>query len=165
MTNISELRDKFRAREKTVTLVADGPLLAEHERLSAELEAANNNAASSLAADPRVAELATAVKDCEQRISDATVSLRFRGLGRNAFRRLLADHASDDGAAFDKATFPQALVAACSLDPVMTVADVESLADLLSDGQFDSLFQAAWDACREVDGVPFNGLASILTRD
>ena len=86
------------------------------------------------------------------------------GIGRNAFRRLLSEHEAD-GELFDRDTFPGALIAACSLDPVLTVAEVTELGDLLTDGQWDELFSASWDACREVDDVPFSALASAVTRD
>jgi hypothetical protein len=163
MTTLNDLRAKFIAREKSVTLVSDGALLAEHEALAAQLAAAMAQTRTSLADGGGVHELAEQVTALEARIAASTVTIRLRGLGRNAFRRLLAEHESD-GEPFDKDTFPVALIAACSLDPVLTGTEAADLGDVLTDGQWDEVFSAAWDACREVDGVPFSVLASAATR-
>jgi hypothetical protein len=158
MTTLNELRAKFTAREKSVTLVTAGDLLAEHEALSAQLATAMSQTL------PGVRELAEQVTALESQIAASTVTIKVRGIGRNQFRRLMAEHKSD-GDPFDPDTFPPALVAACSLDPVMTVTDAVDLGDVLTFGQWDELFGAAWEACREVDGVPFSVLASAATRD
>jgi hypothetical protein len=161
MARFADVRAAFVAREKAVTLVADGGLLAEHEAAVAQLSRALGAARTSLADGSAVHELAEQVTNLEARIAASSVTFRFRGLGRTKFRALLAEHPGDDDAAFDRDTFPPALVAACSLDPVMSAADVRDLADAITDGQFDALFGACWDACREVDGVPFSVPASM----
>lgn len=162
-TTLAEMRAKFVAREKSVTLITDGGLLAEHEDLVAQLEAALVQERNSLADDGGVRDLAEQVQDLERRIAESRVTLRLRGIGRNQFRRLLDAHESD-GEPFNPETFPVALVAACSLDPVMSTGDVESLADFITPGQWDTVFTAAWEACREVDEVPFSVLASVTAR-
>ena len=163
----ADIRAAFVAREKRVDLVTDGALLAEHEALAEELATAMQQTRTSLADGSSVRDLAQRVEALESQLAESRVSFRLRGLGRNAFQRLLAEHrpADDDARVFNPDTFPQALIAACSLDPVMTVEDVAELGDVLTDGQFDELFDAAWNACREVDGVPFSPLASAVTRD
>lgn len=166
MIEIGDIRAKFAARHKSVTLIADGTLLERHEQAVAELEAAEKVAASSLGGNPQARALAEIVREVEEQLAASTVTFRFRGLGRNSFNRLLTEHPGEPGKPYNPDTFPIALIAACSLDPVMTVDEVTDLGDVINDGQFDALFGACWDACREVpDGVPFSGLASILTRD
>lgn len=161
--SLTDLQAKFRAREKSVVLLPDGGLLAEHESLTRLLEEETKRPRTSLADDGSVAkEIAAKVQDLEARIADSAVTIRVRGLGRNAFRRLLEKHKGEDSAWDDD--FPFALVAACSLDPVMTEDDARSLADILTDGQWDEVFDAAFSACREVDGIPFNVLASLTTQ-
>jgi len=164
--SVADIRAKFKAREKVVVIVADGGLLAEHERLSAELEqaVARGEQHASLAGNPSARDLAEQVRELEAAITAATVTFRVRGVGRNKFRRLLDEHPAPDGSGdvFDADTFPVALVAACSLNPPMTEAEVRDLADVLSDGQWGELFDAAFAACREVDEVPFSVLASAV---
>jgi hypothetical protein len=164
MTTLNELRAKFAAREKSVTLVTDGAALADHEALTAQLATAMAQTRTTLDDGTTVGELGERITALEATLAASTVTIRLRGIGRNQFRRLLAEYA-EDGEPFNKDTFPVALIAACSLDPVLTVADAESLGDVLTDGQWDDVFAAAWDACREVDGVPFSVLASAVTRD
>ena len=159
---LDEIRKAFVAREKSVVLVTDGGLLAEHEELSKELEKALAATRKSLADDGGVRGIAERIQALEAQIAEATVTFKLRGIGRNRFRRLIAEH-PDDKKAFDEETFPAALIAACSLDPVLTEAEAGELADILTDAQFDELFDAAWRACREVDGVPFSVLASVTT--
>jgi hypothetical protein len=163
-TTLNDLRAKFTVREKTVTLVADGALLAEHESLAEQLATAMAQTRTSLADGGDVHSLAERVTALEEQLAASTVTIRLRGIGRNAFRRLLTEHEAD-GQPFDKDTFPVALISACALDPKMTEAEARELGDILTDGQFDDVFEAAWEACREVDGVPFSALASAVTRD
>jgi hypothetical protein len=164
MTTLNELRAKFHAREKSITFVTAGDLLAEHEALSAQLADAMRKQRTTLDDGTTVKQCAERLTTLESDLAASTVTVKVRGIGRNAFRRLMAEHASD-GEPFNPDTFPPALVAACSLDPVMTPTEAADLGDVLTFGQWDELFGAAWDACREVDGVPFSVLASAVTRD
>jgi len=162
--SLADIRAKFVAREKSVTLVMDGGLLAEHEQLTSSLEKALQKARNSLADDGGVRALGEQIQAVEARLADATVTFKVRGIGRNQFRRLLADNPGKDGSGWDKEEFPVELIAACSLDPVMTREEVIGLGDILSDGQWEELFDAAFAACREVDGIPFNVAASVVTQ-
>jgi hypothetical protein len=164
MTTVNELRAKFTAREKSVTFVTAGDLLAEHEALSAQLADAMRKQRTTLDDGTTVQQCAERLTALESDLAASTVTVKVRSIGRNAFRRLMAEHASD-GEPFDPDMFPPALIAACSLDPVMTVDEVNGLGDVLTFAQWDELFGAAWEACSEVDGVPFSVLASAVTRD
>jgi hypothetical protein len=160
----ADLRARFAPREKSVTLVAGGDLLAEHDAAAQELATAMAQTRISLADGGSVQGLAERLADLETRIAASTVTIRVRGLSRNAFRRLLDAHPSEDAAPFDKVTFPPSLIAACAVDPPMTEVDANGLGEVLTDGQYDELFAAAWAACRDVDDVPFSVLASAVTR-
>lgn len=161
--SLADIRERFIAREKSVVLVMDGGLLAEHERLTEMLEAALATARTSLADDRGAPAIAAQIQGIEDRIAEQSITVRLRGIGRNRFRQLMRAHPPEEGdkGAFNLETFPVALVAACSLDPVLTVDEAEELSDLITDGQWDRVFDAAWSACVEADGVPFNALASV----
>jgi hypothetical protein len=160
---VADLLAGFSPREKVVTLLTGGNLLAEHESLSAQLAAAMAQTRTSLADGSSMQGLAEQIAELEERIGASAVTFRLRGLGRNEFRRLLESHPSD-GDPFDKDSFPPALITACAVDPPLTAADTQALGSVLTDGQYDELFAAAWAACREVDDVPFSALASAVTR-
>lgn len=160
--DFADLVGSVKRREKVVTIITSGDLLAEHDAAADELAKAMQQTRTSLAAGGSTQELAQRVSDLEAQIAEATVSLRLRALGRNEFRRLIEAHPSEDGP-FDVESFPPALIAACAVDPELSEAQAHALGDLLSDGQWEALFDAAWSVCREVpDGVPFNVLASSM---
>lgn len=106
-----------------------------------------------------VQELSTAeaagdvADELRQQVADATVTFTIRGLNRQAYRALEAKHPAPDGAAgWDVASFPEALVRACITDPVIDAGD--PLFDVLTPGQVEKLFEAAFLACNEVDDLP-----------
>ncbi len=145
---IADVLGAFKARERTVALPTDGALLAERDPLAERVQSARVLGGVDEAAAVRLAEI-------DAQLAETAVQFRLRGVGRNAFRRLMAEHPGADGDMWGDG-FPAALIAACSLDPVMTVTDVQALGDVLTDGQWSELFDAAFSACREVDGVPFS---------
>lgn len=163
MTDLAELRDKFKPREKVVTLLTGGDLLAEHEDLSRRLRGLLNRPSGD---ESEAREVAARIRAIEADLDATAMSFRFRGIGRNAFRRMLAEHppADDrDGLPFDPESMAPHLIAACSVEPRMTADEARDLADMLTDGSWDALWTAAFDCCREVSGVPFNALASMPT--
>lgn len=170
MADIEDILSRAKARETSVDVCLAGDLLAEHQHLVAELERAahehENRAARSLADENPAVPLAGRIRDLETQIADATVSFRFRALPRSKYRALEAAHPGRDGKAeaWNPDTFAPALIAACSVDPVMSDADVARLLDTLNAGQTEALFEGAWTACNEAPKVPFSAAASALTR-
>ena len=165
MTAFADVLAAFTPPERTLSLVTNGALRAEHARMAADLKARTEVASSSLAGDPSLVGLAREIRSVEARIKESALTFTIRGIGHNAFRRLLEAHEDESGARRFGPGFPAALIAACVSDPDLTEDQVEQLGGVLTDGQWDELFDAAWTACREVDGIPFNALASAMTRD
>ena len=66
--------------------------------------------------------------------------------------------------AFNVETFPDAMLAACSVEPEMSLTQVSELADALSNAQFSELFDTAWACNQKSLDVPFSALASRLLR-
>lgn len=164
MTQFADIKERFRAREKVVMVAMAGDLLAEHESLSEELDAALAATRTSLADGTSTQQLAERIAQLEADIEDSRVPFRFRGLGRNTYKTLERAHPDPDGGAWNVETFPAALVAACSLDPVMSAEQVAELVDMVTEGEFGRLFQAAFAACNDANDVPFNGRASMVTQ-
>lgn len=146
-----------------VILLGGGDLLGEHEAAAAELATAMAQTRTSLADGSGIQALARKVEDLEALIAATKVAIRVRGLPQNLFRALVSEHPAD-GEPFDRDTFPAALIAACVVDPPMTQQQAMELGTILTDGQFDQVFSAAWAACRDTDDVPFSALASAMTR-
>lgn len=91
-------------------------------------------------------------KTLEAQIEEATVAFTFQGLSRQDYRALEAQHPDEDGAGWNLDTFPEALVRACLVEPVVK-AD-EPLFAVLTSGQVERLFEAAFQSCNEVDDLP-----------
>jgi len=162
MARIDDIIGSAKLPEHTVRLCLDGDLAAEHERLSAELDALDEWAPGSLAdEDPRVA-LAGRIRDIEERMNERLTPFTFRAVGGPKYRELLAAHPGKDGDRFDPDTFPRALVAASAVDPQMTPADVDRLSQVLSNGQYEALFMGAFMVNEGPSKVPFSKRASDL---
>lgn len=130
---------------KTVSVVLDPDLAEEYEeaRRAADLAHArvqvrpedNEAAAQLLEAD-------AALQQLRQRMLDeqAVVMFRFRGVGRAAYEKLVDLHPATadqrmrakagglgDGLAWNPETLPPALVAACCVEPAMTLEQAQAL--------------------------------------
>lgn len=163
MTTAKDLLATARLRESTLRLVTRGDLLAEHEEAVADLERLTKAAVSVTDETAAAAEL---VQSLEADIEASTVTLRFRALSRSAYQALLTEHPGREGEdeVWNWQTFVPALIAACLIDPVMTVDEVVELLDLITEGQRDELFSAAYDVNQSVTRVPFSERASVVTR-
>ncbi|MFJ3201020.1 hypothetical protein [Streptomyces sp. NPDC086989] len=162
MPDISEILKKARRRQKSVFLCLAGDELAELERLEKELAGLGDAwAPGSLAeTDPRK-KLAEKVAAAREAVRASETEFRFEALGDRAWSDLIAAHPpKEKGNAFDPETFAPALIAACAIDPVMSVDQVKELFDVLNHAQRDVLWQGAFDVNTEATGIPFSLTAS-----
>ena len=151
--------------EHTVRLCLRGDLAAEHERLEAELAALSDWQASSIADEDPRRPLAEQVRAVEDEMAESTETFTFRALGRRKYRELMDAHPDPKGEGmFNADTFPQALVAASSIDPEMSVVDAERLFDVLNAGQVELLFMGAYVVNEGPTQVPFSKAASDALR-
>lgn len=162
MPDISEILKRAKRRQKSVSLCLAGDAVAELEGLEQQLAKLGDawQPDSLAATDPR-AKLAKQVHAARERVRASETEFRFQALGDREWSDLHAAHPSKEkGQAWDPETFPHALIAACSVDPVMTAEQVIELFELLNAGQRDALFQCAYDANVEATGIPFSLSAS-----
>ena len=130
----ASLAAQAQPRRKTVELCLRGDLVA-------DLESAEDHGDGA-----RVDELTKAVKD-------ATVVFTLAGLTRDKYRALEAQHPdAEGGAGWNVETFPEALVRASIVSPLVQPGD--PLFDVLTPAQVEKLFEAAFLACNEVDELP-----------
>lgn len=160
MPDISELLGGAKPREGGVPICLAGDLVGELERLHDELARVGEKwAPESMAdADPRL-ELVQRIEAVREDMRAASVTFRLRALGHRAFSNLVVAHPapqSDSGVAYDAATFLPALVAACCIEPVMTVEQVGQLLDVVNDGQARELYAAALAINEEPSPLPFS---------
>ncbi|GCD37936.1 hypothetical protein OEIGOIKO_05746 [Streptomyces chrestomyceticus JCM 4735] len=164
MPDISEIIKRARPRETTVTLYLAGDEAAEVERLEKELAGLSDTwQPDSLGAKSPGEKLAKQIAATRERLKKSAVEFRLRALGRLAWSDLVAAHPSKDKAqAWDPETFPQALLAACCVEPAMAPEQVAELFEVLNEGQRIELCQAAYDVNAEATSVPFSVSASSI---
>lgn len=137
--------------EQLVSVCVAGSMVAEHQRLEAELERAQAADVTDgrLGAVSQAPKLAKQISDLQARMREHTYTFRFRALTPKAWSDLVAKHPDPDGKRlFNIDTFPQAAIGACCVEPE-GMDDPERLGKLLevlSPAQQSDLFDGAWNA-------------------
>lgn len=150
----------------TVPLCVAGDLQAEWEDLERDLQDAVRSAGDSLAAGGAPRRIAEQMEALREKMRQHERTVKFRALSRRAYRDLVLQHPPRDDDAIDQAqmlnmdTFPVAVIAACAVEPVMTVEQVGQLEDRLTDWQFNELFAACMLVNRTEVSVPKSVTAS-----
>ena len=158
---VDELISEAKLPEQAVRVCLRGDLTREHDALVAELEQIADEDTLAGASAERVA-LAEAIREVEEQMAASVRVITVRAMGRRKFKELLDAHPPKEGQAgqFNPDTFPRELVAACAIEPRMTPTDADRLFDVLSTGQVEELFAAAWFVNQGATRVPFSKAAS-----
>ncbi|GAA3416226.1 hypothetical protein [Streptosporangium vulgare] len=166
---IADIIGQVKRPEKTVPICLAGDLQAEFEDLERDLAIARDKPAEGTLAggsNPIATTIAQQIVELRERMREHTTVFRFRGLPRKAWSDLVAECPPGDdakeGADVDWETFGVALVAACVVEPTMTVEDAGQLAEVLTQAQWDSLFAAAYSVNKRDVDVPFSYAASAV---
>jgi hypothetical protein len=169
MLNIDEIIAQAQRPEKTIALCLRGDLQARWEDLERQLNAIDRDSSDSdtLGGDSRAADLSAQMADVENEMKAHEVVFKFRGLSSKQYSDVLAQYTDEDKKSetndgIDWKSWPTALIAACAVDPVMTVEQAERLADTITHKQWDSLFACAFAVNRTDVSVPFSLSASAI---
>lgn len=162
MADMTDILARVKPIKTQVTICLDGDLVLRRDQIQERLDALAGWKSSSLSdTDPRTA-LLDDLAQVEQGMRDASQTFTFKSVGDKTSSDLLAAHPSpkdergNEKYSFDPATYPAALIAAASVDPVMTVEQVETLFDSLNLHQRNQLFNAAFAANNRGVDVPFS---------
>lgn len=173
--DFAALLSQARLPERTVPICLRGDLKAEHEQLNDQLELLEEKAVDSLAGNGG-AELAERIEALEEQMRANSYPFRLRALPRQdyrAFRAKFPPRTNDDGEitekrdeffGFDVDAGAELLLRASIVDPELDDAIWSTLADSLTDRQYDDLFMAAYLLNRGDIDVPFSRAASRLNR-
>jgi len=172
VTDADDLIKGVRLSEGSVPLCLRGDLLAAQTELERKLSEAHQlDQANSLASGGMARLIAEELEGVLSEITESTHLFRFRALPRPEFRELQEAHFPRPGNDLDAAvggnmeTLTAPLIQACCIDPAMTLEQVESLVDVLSDGQVMDLFGCAISLNRSrVDLPKFETASGILAR-
>lgn len=111
------------------------------------MDAAKLLAAKSL----REASIAVAVNS-----DGGTAELKFQALPRREYRVLLDEHPPDtEGADWNPDTFPPALIAACSLDPKLTLEQAGEMWEEWEAGEMGRVFMLCFQLNEHAAGLSF----------
>lgn len=162
MTSIDDIIASAKPREASVTICVAGDLAGQYEALARDLAEANEQARTSLADGGQAVAIAQQMEQLREQMKAAEVTFTFRAVGRRRWSDLLAEHPPRENQPerYNLATLPLAVVQASCVEPAMTADQAERLADALSDGAFNELFDAAWRANTDEGRVPFSQAAS-----
>lgn len=162
--------------EKVVPLCLDASLRAEWEKASADLAKVGQESTGRLTGNAEAGRLAEVVRDVEARMLAEVVRFRLRGLRRDVWAALVAEHPARDGVAEDRAygvntaTFFDAVMVDAVVDvtdnagePVeFAPADWQGLADEMTNGQYAEFVDALLELNKGATGVPFSRAAASL---
>jgi hypothetical protein len=167
MTDIEEILAGAKLPERTVPLCMRGDLQAEFEDLERKLAAAEAADDGTLAGNPLAREIAEQIEALRAQMSEHERTFRFRAKSAREYSDLIALHPPTDeqrqqGQDTNWDSFPAALIAACAVDPTMTVEQAEKLCGAISYAQWDALFSAAYALNRRAVDVPFSVTASAI---
>jgi hypothetical protein len=162
--------DEVETPEHSVTLCLKGKLVAEHERLSAQLAGMTADP-TNLAGDSPGRDLADRLVQLREEMLAHERAFSFQAVTPRGKWRVLrgkqpvrTEGIDEDAYADQFHAWLCDVVAASSLDPVMTGEQVRRLADRLSNGQWSKLSNAAWNVNEDDQGIPFSAAASVLSR-
>ncbi len=160
--NVREVIAAARPVTRSAVICLAGDLQAQFEALDRELRAEVAKPHATLADGGQRRDLAQQIEAVQAEMAEHEQAFTFRALSARAWSDLIADHPARPGKdeAFNAETFPDAMLAACSVDPEMTPDDVAALGDVLSNAQYSVLFEAAWSCNAARLDVPFSVLAS-----
>lgn len=173
MATFADIKSKAKLPERLVPLYL-GALQAEFEDLERRLEeerAKPKPASGTLVGDRSSGEevrLAEQIEELRQQMQADVTVFRLRALPKKRWSDLMAKHPPrpedrEEGNAYNMETAPISAVAACCVDPQMTIPEVEELVDeVLSQGQWDTLWSAAFYLNRRNFDVPSSAAASAI---
>jgi hypothetical protein len=163
MQNIDEILGQIKLPERIYPLCLRADLRGRWEELNRKLRHAEAEATSSLAGEDS-SGVAEQIRDLEEEMAAATVNLQLRALRSKAWSDLLAKHPPrkdhERDRAFNLDTFGSAMLAACSVDPIMSEDQAGHLIDSITQGQWDELTTVLWNLNNAGVDVPKSRLAS-----
>lgn len=156
--SFDELLASAKKPEAVVPLCLRTDLQAEWEQLDRELSA--HQAGGTLAASPDEVKLAKRIKELEDTMAESTLEVRFRGLGRKAWLKLVAENPPrrenqpDLIMGFNTETMFDSLIRESIVSPELSEDQLDTLLDAITSKQYDNLADAAWNLTRADKGGP-----------
>lgn len=159
----------YRAPRKSTRVTMRADLLAEHAQLKDDYQAAmrGDMAENRLPVAPAIRDRLAQLED---EIGESEFTFTFEALPRGEYVALVGEHPprpedTKGGLPFNADTFSPALIAACAVEPTMSIEDADRMLGKLSPGQFDKVWTAVVAVNLGDDAAPKSVLRSALEAD
>ncbi len=167
--SIEDVLGAIKVPVRSVSVCLNGDLRAEHDELTRELEQLRREKPTGLADGGPARRVAERIKAVEAQMRDSETTFKFRGLTKNGVRSLFArfpaPDPNPDNLRWNIHEGASTLLSESAVEPTMTVAQADQLADAVDDGVWTELVNAAWVASTGSTTVPFSVRASAMTSD
>lgn len=162
--SFDELRAARKARTKIVEVPLDEDVLAEIDRLERALSV-QRQLDDSENRPPKAPRMEKELADLKEQARQAAEEFTFQELPRPVYRKLLADHPSEDRSLrWDEDSFAPALLHACCTSHEFTVEQWSTLWDEWPSWVVYPMFAACYEVCEEPSRVPFGSSSTGATR-
>lgn len=158
--------DSYQPRTSTVAVGLDMTLVAEHQRLDSELRAALLESSPD---EKRCLDLARRIVALEADIEGSGKVFSLQAVSHEGWADLMREHPpTDEQLAKQKLldhnpdTFPPAAIAACAVEPALTVTQATRARKTLGNADFHTLWEAVLMLNREVAAAPKSQLAGVV---
>lgn len=181
--SISEKLAAAKRAQDTMTIYTPGPLRADWKRVKEEFDRIKASATPTqmLNPDPRLKRLANELARLEEAMGEDAIVITVQALRRQrtpatpkdekTWNELRAEHPPrkgkdgkilpEDSLLVNIDTLPEALIRASVVDPVLSVEEWDLLLyEVMTESQFDHLFELCWRLNKNPIDVPFSFAAS-----
>lgn len=172
VASTADLIARAKPRTLEVPVCSAGDLVDAHDKLTSDLarfRAGGDSGSLAGGAEPKITDLAQQIVDLEAEMAEATVIYRVQSIGRKAWADLKALHPPTpaerkQGLDINMATFPQAAIAACAVEPTVSPAEAEQLTVVLPEGEWGKLWSAVCGVNMGVLDTPKSAAAAVILR-
>jgi hypothetical protein len=158
--DIEQIIDAYEPVERSVRICLKGSLVAEFEELERRLRDAKRESVR-MSEPAEAVTIATRMAELREQMLANSATFRFQSIGRRYAELVETHHILDpDEKKKDGVGFAAALIVAACIKPTLTAEKLGTLAEKLSDAQYQQLYDTALAANRSTVDVPFSTLAS-----
>ena len=153
--DIDEILKRKQPRTRTVKVLLDDSLHQQRDKLVYQIKRAEiEEAATGGDWSTELPAMRDRLSDLDVEINDQTVPFTFKAIPRPEWDALIEEHIKDpDEDVSDE--FMRDVISQSSVDPEMSLKDVEKLWAKWGSGETDQLYLTAFRANREVRDIPF----------
>lgn len=161
---LKDLRGKVKRPVRAVSVCLDGELWARHDELTEKLDELRQQNLGKMGQASGAVEVATELRQIEDAMREASVTLEFRGISTYKLNEIQARFPAKNGReGWDVQEGAAALLAACAVEPT-TEDEARAFLEEAHQAVADKVVGAAWLATTGSSDVPFSARASELIR-